>query len=172
MRGIAPAIVSAAAALCLGGCLPSFALRTGEPIGDNQVKTIVPGATSKSELLERFGAPAAIVARGEVVVTDAPSTWAAPSRAQTSCAFEADTFFELFPKVPGLDEYRRIYYFRHVVSRKMIVFMLLALHEGGGTTSNRLWVLVNEKSGIVEDFAFRKSGATTVFGKPRIAAPR
>lgn len=170
MRRIAPAV--AAAALLLGACLPAATLRTGQPIGDNQVGAIRPGTTAKGDLLESFGAPAAVLGRGEVAVVDAPPTWAAPDRSGYSGSFNADTFYELFPKAPGSDEYRRIYYFHHVVSRKTIFFMLLAVYGRGDTTSDRLWVLVDEKAGIVEDFAFRKSGAVTVFGTPRRALPR
>ena len=97
-------------------------------------------------------------------MVDAPRSWAAPDRLEFSYSFDADTFYELFPASRGSDDFRRIYYYRHVVSRKMIVFMVLALYETGDTESDRLWVLVNEKTGIVEDYAFRKSGAATVFG--------
>ena len=169
MRRIAPAV--AVAALLLGACLPAATLRTGQSIGDDRVRAIVPGTTTKGDLLESFGAPAAILARGEVAVVDVPSTWAAPDRSEYSGSFDADTLYELFPKAPGSDEYRRIYYFRHVVSRKTIFFMLVAVYGRGDTTSDRLWVLVDEKTGIVEDYAFRKSGAVTVFGTPR-ALPR
>jgi hypothetical protein len=172
MRRIAQAVVAAVAALSAGGCLPALSFRTGQPIGDNQVAAIAPGTTTKYDLLERFGAPAAIVARGEVTVIDAPLTWAAPYRTEVSGSFGGDTVYELFPPAGERGDYRRIYCYRHVVSRKMIYFMLLALYERGDTASDLLWVLVNEKTGIVEDYAFRKSGATTVFGAPRRAAPR
>lgn len=174
MRRIAPAVAAVAAALFAAGCLPAVSLRTGQPIADNQVATIAPGTTTKTELFERFGAPAAIAARGEVLTVAAPRTWAsaAPYRGEPHRSIDAATFFELFPNAGQPDEYRRVYYYRHVVSRKMNFFMILALYESGSTNADRLWVLVNEKTGIVEDYAFRKSGANVVFGTPRAAGQR
>lgn len=172
MRRVAPVVAAALAALGLGGCIPSVTLRTGHPIVDNQVKAIVPGITTKTELFERFGAPAGIAARGEIVTIAFPATRPAPYPGETSCPVDADTFFELFPGAREPDEYRRVYYFRHVVNRKMNFFMLLALYGRGSTNADRLWALVNEKTGIVEDYAFKKSGALVLFGKPRPAGAR
>lgn len=147
-------------------------LRTGKPIGEDNVLAMTPGTTTKSELFERLGAPTAIVVRDEVAAVATPRTWAAPYRSESTYSFDANTFYELFPAGRESGEYRRIYYYHHVASRKMMFFMLLALYERGDTKWDRLWVLVNEKTGIVEDYAFRKSGATTVFGLPRRAGPR
>lgn len=172
MRRIAQSLVAAIVALSLGGCLPAISLKTGRPIGEDQVTAVTPGTTTKSELFERFGAPTAIAAPDEIAVIATPSTWAAPYRRDSSYSLDANTFHELFPAARESGEYRRIYYYRHVVSRKMIYFMLLALYESGETKSDRLWVLVNEKTGIVEDYAFKKSGAIAIFGVPRHAERR
>ncbi len=171
-RRICRGVAAAAVVLCIGGCLPSITLRTGKPIVEDNVLAMTPGTTTKSELFERLGAPTAIVARDEVPVVAAPPTWAAPYRSASTYSFDANTFYELFPAAGESGEYSRIYYYRHVASRKMSYFMILAVYESGGTTTDRLWVLVNEKTGIVEDYAFRKSGATTVFGVPRRPIPR
>ncbi len=172
MRRVTPAIVAAFAVLFAGGCLPAISLRTGHPIGDNQVRAIAPGTTTKTELLEWFGAPAAIAACGEVVAVATPATWAAPYRRPGSYGVDAGTFCELFPTAGERDRYHRVYYYRHVVSRKTNFFMLLAVYERGGTSSDSLWAVVNEKTGIVEDYAFKKSGALVVFGRPRTAVSR
>ncbi len=170
MRRIARAVVGSIVALfLLGGCLPSLSLRTGWPLPDARVREIVPGATTKAELFDRLGPPAAVIARGEVAVLAAPATWAAPLWNGAISAFDSGTVYELFG---AADEYRRIYYFRNVVSRKMTYFMIFAVYESGDTRSDRLWVLVDERTGIVEDYAFQVSGATVVFGIPRGARAR
>ncbi len=147
-------------------------MKTGKPISEDNVAATTPGTTTKNELFERLGAPTAIVAGDEVTVVATPPTWAAPYRRGSTYSFAADTFYELFPAARESGEYRRIYYYHHVASRKMNYFMILAVYESGETKADRLWVLVNEKTGIVEDYAFKKSGATTVFGVPRRSGPR
>lgn len=172
MRRIGTALAGAAVALLVGGCLPSLALRTGRPIVADNVTAIKPGATTKNDLFERFGAPTAIVVRDEIAAVATPESWTAPFRNESTYGFDAAAFYALFPAAPDSAEYRRIYYYHHVESRKMTYVMILFIYERGRTTWDRLWVLVNEKTGIVEDYAFRKSGADTVFGVPRGAPPR
>ncbi len=165
-------IVAAAVVVCIGGCLPALTFRTGKPFVEDTVSAMTPGTTTKTELFERLGAPTAVVARDEVTAIATPPNWAAPFWNESTYNFDANTFFELFPTGRESGEYRRIYYYQHVESHKMNYFMILAIYESGATKSDRLWVLVNEKTGVVEDYAFRKSGAITVFGVPRRAGPR
>lgn len=172
MMRAARAVAVSLVALSLGGCLPSFALKTGSPVVEEQVRGIVPGTTTKGELFDRFGSPTAIVGRDEVAVVVTPATYAAPYRRESTYAFDAGTFYELFGAAGATDEYRRIYFYRHVVSGKMTYFMLLAMYEHGDTKSDRVWVLIDEKTGVVEDYAYKKSGAPVAFGVPRRTGTR
>ncbi len=166
-------VVAAGCALLLGACLPGISRTTGRPIGDDGVDSIAPGTTTKSALFERFGPPAAIVARHEVAVVSTALVRSDPFRGgQPSYSFDADTFFELFPSAMKSGEYRRIYYYRRVESDGGIFYMLLAIYQTGKTKADGLWVLVNEKTGIVDDYAFRRYGGITRFGLPRAAPPR
>lgn len=172
MSRLVRAVAGSLVAFCVGGCLPSLSLKTGRPLPEVRVREIVPGTTTKAELFERLGPPTAVMARGEVAVVAAPATWAAPLRNGSISAFDSGTVYELFGAGGAADDSNRIYYFRHVISRKMTYFMIFAVHESGDTRSDRLWALVNERTGIVEDYAFQKSGATVVFGIPRGAGAR
>ncbi|MGE5284964.1 MAG: hypothetical protein ACM3OG_08345 [Actinomycetota bacterium] len=163
-----PAVITMVAVLFLSGC--STSLRTGKPIHEEQVRAIAPGATTKDELFERFGPPAAIAARGEIPAIPTPSTSYEPVRGSSSYNIDANTFFELFPAARGSDDsddYRRIYYYRHVVERRVTYFLLLGLYTSGGTATDRLWILMDEKTGTVEDYACKKSGEGVFFGIPR-----
>jgi hypothetical protein len=68
----------------------------------------------------------------------------------------------LFTK--NLDDCHRIYYYHHVRSSKAGYVLVFAIY-GGDPATDRLWVLVNEKTGIVEEFAFKKFEKPMVFGR-------
>jgi len=172
VRRIGRGVVAAAVVLCIGGCLPAITFRTGKPIVEDNVLAMTPGTTTKSELFERLGAPTAVVVRDEVTAIATPPTWAASHRNESTYSFDANTFYELFPAARESGEYRRIYYYHHVTSRKMNYVMLLAVYESGSTTADRLWVLVDEKTGCLADYAFQKPGAPVAFGVPRRAGTR
>ncbi len=166
IRKAAAAVVLA----LLAGCIPAGTLRTGTPLEDEKVGFLKPGTTTKRELFERLGAPAAIVGRGEVAVVRTPWLWSnIPSNTQ-EYAFDADTLFELFP-ADGQDQgYERIYYYRRIESRKMGYFFIFGAYESATTRVDELWLLMDEKAGVAKDYAFRKSGAGVVYGVPRNGA--
>ena len=145
------------AILCLSGCcLPLFPYsKTGEPIREDKVTIIESGKTTKEELFEWFGAPTSIAARGEITVI--PSV-----RVQHGgwigdyYKIETNTFFELFSANHELSEYHRVYYYRYVVSKEMLFMGIVVGYWSGKTLTDSLWALVNEKTGIVEDYVFRK----------------
>ncbi len=159
------------ALLCTMGCVvPTIPLKTGEPIRGDRLATLTPGTTTKQELLEQFGPPTAIVAQHEIAAIPAPLTWnAGPPTSFRMIArdyrFQSDTFFELFASGRGIGEYHRIYYYDYVVSSKTGYIFLVAFYESGTTEMDRLWVLVNEKSGIVEDYVFKKHSQKASFGR-------
>jgi hypothetical protein len=167
MRRTGAVIIIALAILPLCGCVPVIPFRTGKQIREEQVKAITPGSTTKSELFERFGAPTAVVVRDEVTAITSPSAWSAPLQNRFDYSFDANTFFELFPTTRESNEYHRVYYYHYVVSSKVGYILILGLYESGKTKTDRLWVLVNEKMGTVEDYAFKKHGEKVLFGMSR-----
>jgi hypothetical protein len=142
---------------------------TGKPIKVEQVRSIVPGKTAKTELLEMFGAPAAVAAKAEVLVIPGPLRFVSPNSNfrssfpnRYSSRFDTDTFFALFASAA---EHHRIYYFYHAVSYRHPVWYLVYFGEGGHMSTDRLWVLVDEQTGIVEDYAFKEYGEDMLFGR-------
>ena len=103
-----------------------------------------------------------IASRGEILTLSSTAIMGKPFSNRFSYRLRADTFFALFPPA---DEYRRVYYYYHAVSYKYPVWYVLYFGENGKAKIDRLWVLVNEQTGIVEDYAFKRYGEDTVFGR-------
>jgi len=135
---------------------------TGATIRTERVKSIIPGKSTKSDLLDMFGAPASIAERDEILTLSSTAIMGKPFSSRFSYRLRADTFFALFPLV---DEYHRVYYYYYAVSYTYPVWYVLYFGENGKTKTDRLWVLVNEKTEIVEDYAFKRYEEDTVFGR-------
>jgi hypothetical protein len=141
----------------LWGCVPQIPARTGTKIRDYQVEKIQPGKTTKRELFEWLGPPMAIAVRDEILTIPTQSVWV-----QNHLDFggyyeiQSDTFFELFSSQQQLHEYQRIYYYYYAVSKQTAYLGLLVNYERGKTDIDKLWVLINEKTGIVDGYVFRK----------------
>jgi hypothetical protein len=143
--------------LCfLPGCITFFKY-SGTEIKASRVAQIQPGKTLKKEALEWFGAPMTISARGEVVVVPKASIpdkeYRVPRR---PTIVESDTFFDLFSSEVELTEYHRVYYFYFSESRELMYFLILAMYDEIDTKFDKLWLLVDEKTGIVDDYFFKK----------------
>lgn len=135
---------------------------TGAPIRAERVNSIIPGESTKSDLFDMFGAPAAVASRDETLTLSSTAIMGNPFSYSFVYRLSADTLFALFLPV---DEYRRVYYFCYAVSYTYPVWYILYFGENGKTRTDRLWALVNEKTGIVEDYAFKRYGENTVFGR-------
>ena len=143
--------------LCfLPGCLTLFKY-SGTEIKPARVAQIQPGKTLKKEALEWFGAPMTIPGRGEIVVIPKASVpdkeYRVPRR---PTIVESDTFFDLFSPEIEFTEYHRVYYFYFSESRELMYFLILAMYDNINTKFDKLWLLVDERTGIVEDYFFKK----------------
>jgi len=143
--------------LCLmPGCITLFKY-SGTEIKAVRVAQIQPGKTHKRDALEWFGAPMAISARGEVVAIPKASTpdkeYRVPRR---PTVVASDTFFELFSPEVEFTKYHRVYYFYFSESRNLMYFLFLAKYDEIETKFDKLWLLVNERTGIVEDYFFKE----------------
>ena len=173
MRALAGrAAVGAALALLLagGGCyIPAGVSKGGRLIPEASVRALRPGVTTKGELFDRFGPPAAVLAPGETAAlfpedgyNEPVRPWGRPVRA------DADAVFELFlPATAEGAEYRRIHFFRRSEGDTAILVLVFWTDSDHRTDTDRLWALVDERTRIVEDYAYRKDGGPTVFGLPR-----
>lgn len=144
-------------ALCLlPGCLTLFKY-SGTEIKVSRVAQIQPGKTLKREAFEWFGAPVTISARGEVVrvpkVSVPDKEYRVPRR---PTLVESDTFFELFSSDVELTKYHRVYYFYFSESRELMYFLMVAMYDEIDTKFDKLWLLVDERTGTVDDYFFKK----------------
>lgn len=160
MRTILLAAVLALPAALMGCCIfPVPSHHTGNRISDQQIKTIQPGKTTKQEIIALFGAPMGIAVQGEATTVLAPTEYRyGPSGIQHrgSREVQADTLFELFSVRHSYTDYDRIYYYYDASSSKIVYWFLFYVYESGNTKVDQLWVLMNEKTGIVEDYVYRQ----------------
>lgn len=143
--------------LCLlPGCLTLFKY-SGSEIKAAHVAKIQPGITLKRDALEWFGFPMTISARDEIVVVPKASVpdkeYRVPRR-QT--VVNSDVFFDLFVSEVEFTKYHRVYYFHFSESRNLMFFLFVAKYDRIDTRFDKLWLLVDERTGIVEDYFFRE----------------
>lgn len=143
--------------LCLmPGCLTLFKY-SGSEIKEARVAQIQPGKTLKRDALEWFGAPMVISARDEIVVVPKASIpdreYRVPRR---PTIVNSDTFFDLFYSRVEFTEYHRVYYFYFSESRDLTYYFLVAKYNEIETKFDKLWLLVDERTGIVEDYFFKQ----------------
>jgi hypothetical protein len=151
------AIVLLALSFCLlPGCLTLFKY-SGTEIKVARVAQIQPGKTLKKEALEWFGAPMTISARDEMVTVPKASIpdneYRVPRR---PTVVNANTFFDLFTSDAELTKYHRVYYFYFSESRDLTYYLFIAQYDEINTRFDKLWLLVDERTGIVEDYFFKE----------------
>lgn len=152
-RGALAAIV--ASGIILGqGCAPLLSIITGPPLSEEDIKKIDPGKTPKAEILERFGVPMAVGAKGERLTIPRESAWKSSGGIRLGGYYqtESDTFFELFSSRHNIRDHHRVYYYYQAVSSGVAspVYKTVRIRV------DKLWVLVNEETGVVEDYVFKK----------------
>jgi len=141
--------------LCLSGCcLIGGQYLADEPIGTKRVERISPGQTSIREVLTWFGPPAAIARKGSTVIFPPPS----PGKSGY-LEMNADAFFELFSPGRTLREEEVIYYYDASRKSSLGGLVIMILINFGGQTDRvkveRLWLLADERTGLIEDYVFR-----------------
>lgn len=146
----------ALAALCLCGCFVAREnVLADEALPGEHIRGIRRGATTRQEILERFGPPVAIARRGTTMVYPPPG----PEK-RGRADVQSDAFFELFSTGRALRDTEIVYYYDS--SRLKGTGILIVPLIGGGSHSmevvvERLWLLIDERTGIVEDHVFRRA---------------
>ena len=149
-----------AAVILAQGCVPAPPVITGPVLPRENIEKIQPGKTKKTEILEWFGLPMAIGAKGATLTILRESAWVGEAlggkiRRGGYYQAEADTFFELFSSKHKIVEQHRVYYYYRAVSTQFGFFAALAIYETRKTRFDKLWLLINEETGVVEDYVFR-----------------
>ena len=142
--------------ICTGGCgIVRDKYIIEQPFKVAQVKGIKRGETTKQQILEWFGPPVAIAREGRAMKIPLLGL-----RKDGSEQVRSETFFELFSAKHGLTEDHIIYYYYSSEIKRFDFFLLY----GGPLPAteeklivNKLWVLIDAKTGIVEDYQVETS---------------
>lgn len=140
----------------LASCyLPSPSFRTGRYISKTQLDRIEPGVTTKQQLLDAFGLPMGIATRDEDLYVQRPVQWMGSIPLRWGIDIQSGgSMFEFFARKEELSPEHRVYYFYRASGKQRAIFLLVYIHEKSWVEIDRLWVLVNEETGIVEDYQY------------------
>jgi hypothetical protein len=137
--------------LSIGGCYVGERYLAGEPFSEQAVAGIKQGTMTKRDVLQWFGPPVAIARRG-TTMTFPP----AGIRKEGWEDIQSDTFFELFPQKDGNADDRIIYYY---YAPRLTMNGVVSILIAGGYTrrivADELWLLIDERTGRIEDFVMR-----------------
>ncbi len=114
-------------------------VRMGADLSIEKIHAVTPGQTTKSQLFDLLGV-------------------------SPNAAGPDDTAYTLFPLA---GEYDRVHFFESSYSYSYPLPFFIYWGANYITETDRLWALVNEKTGIVQDFAFKQYEQPVVFGRPR-----
>lgn len=150
---VSPALLALAVliTLTLKGCLVvGGTTKLDDQISEKSVKQITAGKTTKSEILEWFGPPTAIARRGKsLAIPDADF--------DGTRTVDSETFFELFSIKHDLTEDHIIYYYQSFKVGSTAGIFLFVGSESKKVHSSKIWMLINNNTGIVEDYVYKKT---------------
>ncbi len=137
--------------MSLAGCAVGSGKYKGEEtFHKGQINYILPGETTKQEILSWFGPPLAIAKKGKVIKIPSPDV-----QKTSSYEIHSDTFLELFSAKHQITEDHMVYYYTNSETKDTSGFFLFAGAQSSKLVVDKLWILINQKTGIVEDFLFR-----------------
>jgi len=122
-----------------------------ESFHEDQIKMILPGKTTKQEILLWFGPPLAIARKGKVMKIPSPDV-----QKTSSYELDSDTFLELFSGKHEITENHIVYYYTYSETKGTGAFILFAGTDSSRLIVDKLWILINRETGIVEDYMFRE----------------
>ena len=122
----------------------------GESLRDKDLKKIQLGQTTKQEILEMFGPPLAIARKGKILKLPR-----AGERKAGSEEIQSEIFFELFSTKYTLNPEHIIYYYFSTEVSGVGGFFLFVGKTSAELNVDKLWILINEKTAVVEDYIFR-----------------
>ncbi len=141
-------------AICLTGCMYGRRYIHNEPIGQERIEGFKPGQTTVRDVLTKLGPPAAIARGKRTIIFPLPTINKSSNR-----EMQSDAFFELFSLGRELRDEEVVYYYDASRTSSLGgIVILIFLNIGGDTNRievDRLWLLVNERTGFVEDYVYR-----------------
>jgi len=116
---------------------------------EEEIERIHLGKTTKDEILDWFGPQNAMATKGEKF------QFASSSAGSKAEPINNEILFELFSGKRQLANHHSVYFY--FTSRTFSVTLSPVMFETSDTSLdiNKLWVLVNQESGLVEDYVYR-----------------
>jgi hypothetical protein len=160
-----------AVVMLLGGCIMRG--ESGRRLDAALLHEIIPEQMGKDGLYTLCGWPSAIILPDDTAsLRIVPPLAAATPLSRGVYRVDTAAYYELFARRRTLGEAHQIVYYEHLTSHKFFWMLLILYYSQGEATADRLWVLVNEETGLVEDYAFKKHGAPTIFAGDAPSVPR
>lgn len=157
----------AAAAVAMGLLLPSCIIplagdRTGRSVSLHPAD-LQPGKTSKVGLFGRLGPPLAIAGPGEEVAFPAPrvqhvARFGARLDGGGTTTRQADAWFASFEARGPVRAGHRVYYWSTTTHGGWALWLVFLVFRGNSSSTDELWVLVDEETGLVADVVRRSGG--------------
>jgi len=152
IRKISVFVVFICAVVLLGGCMVAGRKYKGEEcFQKDQIEKILPGKTTKQEILLWFGPPLAIARKGKVIKIPSPDV-----QKTSSYELHSDTFLELFSGKHEITENHIVYYYTYSEMKGTETVVVFAGTGNSKLVVDKLWILINKETGIVEDYVFRE----------------
>ena len=152
MRIILSHAVFAFMLICMSACVVGKSKHiVGGPFNEARIKGIQRAETTKQEILTWFGPPVAIARQGEIMTFPPPG----PTK-EGYKEVRSETFFELFSAKHKIIEGHIIYYYYYSVIKGSFAAIGLVGNSKQRLVVSKLWILINNTTGIVEDHLFRK----------------
>lgn len=127
------------AACCVSGCVYVSGTDTRQSFAADDVRRIELGKTTKRQILDWFGPPAAIARQGQ------------GGRIIPGLKVQADTFLEIFAARHTLNESDIVYYYRNISLEMQGGAVVFAVHTSRSMQQQELWILIDDTTGTVRD---------------------
>ncbi|MDD5085194.1 MAG: hypothetical protein PHE61_04015 [Candidatus Omnitrophica bacterium] len=144
-------IVFVAMFVCSCSVMP-HKYESGKQIKDSAARKVQPGVTTKAEIIEWFGVPTAIAKKGEKVSLPMEMAHYGAGCEGPRQDTSSETFFSMFSSKHKITDSHRIYYYAYTKSEGSMLGILFFNTMSSKTQTDKLLVLINEDTGIVEDY--------------------
>lgn len=141
--------------LLFSGCFVApYTYTCGQPIKEDKLKKIEAGKTTKEEIIQWFGVPSVVVKKGEKA--NVTTTQYGASGVIQSIGSSFDELFSLFSSKHKQKDSYIIYYYDYTKTEGATFSIIFFSPSSSRALTDKLLMLIDENTGIVEDYIFSK----------------
>lgn len=129
------------------GCVYVSGTDSRDSFSPQNVGKIEAGLTTKKQVLDWFGPPAGIARKGQ------------EDKIIPVLRARAETLLELFSARRPLIESDIVYYYRNLSLETRGGAVFFAMHASRSAQTQELWILIDDRSGIVRDYVTKGGDA-------------